>query len=216
MSSPFALRPRLQFPGLDRIRHSQIVRDIVGGAVRFADMAMWRTGCRVDIFHGFDVDEWRAKYGKEEGEARFALEARPSGLAVARWNVLSTAGANLLLTALTSATNSTPFNTANAALGVGDSSTAAVASQTNLIAGTNAYRQVMDATYPIIATNQATFRISVGTSNANFAWQEFGAFSGVGTGSPPTGGTMLNRAVSSLGTKSNSASWVFTMTFSLA
>lgn len=162
-----------------------------------------------------DVDEYRRRYGKAEGERRFFAENAPVDVAECEGNLLVTTGATAIWNALTQGTAGS-FQNATAALGVGDSATAATAADTNLNAATNAYRQVMDATYPTVATNTVTFKVTVGTGNANFHWQEWGVFSAVGSGSPPTGGTMLNHKVTDLGTKTGAASWAFTVTLSLS
>lgn len=112
----------------------------------------------------------------------------------------------------------TYFNNAQAAIGVGsDSGTAAAATQTNL-QGASKLRKAMDATYPqhTDATTSGAasivFRSTFATSDANFAWNEWGVFNSTTDGT----GRMLNRKVESLGTKTSSASWQFTVTLSLA
>lgn len=100
----------------------------------------------------------------------------------------------------------TAFNNANAYIGVGDSTTAFAAGQTDLQASTNKLRKAMDATYPSGGSNVITFRSTFGTSDANFAWNEWGVFNG------SSGNTMLNRKVESLGTKTNTQTWQFTVT----
>lgn len=100
----------------------------------------------------------------------------------------------------------TAFNNANAHIGVGDSSTAFAATQTDLQAATNKTRKAMDATYPSGAANVITFRSTFGTADANFAWNEWGVFNA------STGGTMMNRKVEALGTKTNTQTWQFTVT----
>lgn len=104
----------------------------------------------------------------------------------------------------------TAFNNANSYLGVGDSNTAHAFSQTDLQAATNKLRKAMDATYPQVAANVLTFRATFGTGDANFAWQEWGIFNAAAAG------TMMNRKVESLGTKTSSQSWQLTVTVTLA
>jgi hypothetical protein len=103
----------------------------------------------------------------------------------------------------------TPFNNANAYIGVGDSSTAFNAGQTDLQAATNKLRKAMDATYPSRAGNVLSFRSTFGTSDANFAWNEWGVFNA------GSGGTMMNRKVESLGTKTSAQSWQITVQLTL-
>lgn len=100
----------------------------------------------------------------------------------------------------------TAFNNANSYIGVGDSSTAYSAGQTDLVAASNKLRKAMDATYPSGGSNVLTFRSTFSTSDANFAWNEWGVFNA------SSSGTMLNRKVESLGTKTSAQTWQFTVT----
>lgn len=100
----------------------------------------------------------------------------------------------------------TKFNAANAHLGVGESSAAFDVSQTDLQAASNKLRKAMDATYPSRSGNVVTYRATFGTSEANYAWNEVGVFNAV------SGGQMLSRLVSALGTKTSTASWQLTLT----
>lgn len=100
----------------------------------------------------------------------------------------------------------TSFANANARIGVGDSSAAFGASQTDLQASTNKLRKAMEAAYPTRAGNALTFRSIFGTSEGNFTWNEWGVFNAA------SAGTMLNRIVASLGTKTSAQSWQFTVT----
>lgn len=103
----------------------------------------------------------------------------------------------------------TPFNNANAYIGVGDSTTAYANTQTDLQAATNKTRKAMEATYPQRAANVLTFRSLFGTGDANYAWQEWGVFNG------SSGGSMLNRRVESLGTKTSAQTWQLTVTLTV-
>ena len=117
------------------------------------------------------------------------------------------AGRNIMVQATIGAAV-TPFNNANAFIGVGDSTTAQTVAQTDLQAATNKMRKAMDATYPSGAANVITFRSTFGTADANWAWQEWGIFNNGTNGS----GTMLSRKVESLGTKTSAQTWQFTVT----
>jgi hypothetical protein len=110
------------------------------------------------------------------------------------------------VTSIAAGAGGTAFNNANAYIGVGDSTTAFSAAHTDLQAATNKFRKGMDATYPQVAANVTTFRATFGTGDANFAWQEWGVFNA------SSAGTMMNRKVESLGTKTNTQSWQFTVT----
>jgi hypothetical protein len=115
----------------------------------------------------------------------------------------------------------TYFNNTNAAIGVGDSTTAAAATQTNLqgaASPTNRIRKGMNATYPqhTDATTSGAasivFQSTFSTSEANFTWNEWGLFNSATDGT----GRMLNRRVVNLGTKTSAAAWDFTITLTLS
>lgn len=136
----------------------------------------------------------------------------------ALWNILSgnTSAAN---TGASPAGANAVYNNAQARLGIGDSSTAASASQTDLQAATNKWFQAMDATYPSVSAQTITLRITVAGGNANFAWNEWVIDNCNGSNSTSTtrsGGTSLNRAVSAQGTKTAGQTWVPTATVTLS
>lgn len=117
---------------------------------------------------------------------------------------LTNAGRNLIANAIIGAAYTT-FANANAYLGVGDSNTAFAGAQTDLQAATNKLRKAMDATYPQQATNVLTFRSTFATTDANFAWEEWAVFNA------SSSGTMLNRKVETLGTKTSVQTWQLTV-----
>ena len=112
---------------------------------------------------------------------------------------LTTAGVNAIAQAIVG--NGTPFNSTNAYLGVGDGTVAFDAIQTDLQGG-NTLRKAVDDDYPVVAAPTITFRSTFGTSDANFAWNEWGIFNA------STGGVMLNRVVESNGTKQSNQTWI--------
>lgn len=122
---------------------------------------------------------------------------------------ITNAGAVLAATALIN-DSATFLNNANAYLGVGDSTTAFSAAHTDLQAATNKLRKAMDATYPQRSSNVLTFRSTFGTSDANFAWQEWGVFNASASG------TLFSRKVESLGTKTSAQTWILTATITVA
>lgn len=178
-----------------------------------------------------DLQYWRCVTQIDKFADDPTLEERESGLVVPFetiervGNLLVIGGASvqwqtLLGNGTTTASQAlTYFNNANAAIGVGDSTTAAADTQTDMQAATNKLRRGMDATYPLHTDTTGTagsksviFRSTFATSDANWAWQEWGVFNS------PTAATgrMLNRKVESLGTKTSAATWVITVTLSLA
>lgn len=176
-----------------------------------------------------DAQLWRCITAVDKYEGDPTLEQRESGLVVPydrieiEGNLLVIGGASVQWQTLigngttTAAQALTYFNNANANIGVGDSTTAAADTQTDLQAATNKLRRGMDATYPQHTDTTGTagsksilFRSTFATGDANWAWQEWGLFNA------STAGRMLNRKVESLGTKTSSATWVITITLSLA
>lgn len=129
--------------------------------------------------------------------------------AVIEGNLLLNEGITRLLNLLTGTTTN-PYNNANARLGVGDSSTAEAASQTDLQAATNKLYKAMDATYPTVSAQTVTFKATFGSTDANWAWNEFS----VDNGNTPN--ENLNRKVSSQGTKASGQTWVLTLTITLS
>lgn len=163
---------------------------------------------------GTDLGEagrWLARWRVEkwQREEDFLAGLPPAEVVDVEGNILVNAGINLMLTLLTGGAG-TPYNSANAYLGVGDSTTAESASQTDLQAATNKLRKGMDTGYPSVSGTQVTFRSTFGSTEANFAWNEVGVFNA------STGGTMLNRKVVSLGTKSSGATWTLTLTITIS
>lgn len=114
-----------------------------------------------------------------------------------------------LIASLVTGGAGTVFSNANTYFGVGDSTTAFAATQTDLQAASNKLRKAMDATYPQVAANVITVRATFGTTDANFAWQEWGVFNA------STAGTMFNRKVESLGTKTSAQTIQITGTLTL-
>lgn len=90
----------------------------------------------------------------------------------------------------------TPFNNANAHIGVGNGTALFAASQTDL-QGASKFRKPMDAGYPSRSANVLTFRSTFVEADANFAWEEWGVFNA------GTLGTMMNRVVAPNGTKAS-------------
>jgi hypothetical protein len=180
-------------------------------AAREQDIAVWIGRATVDKYAG----DWNA------AQIDSGMAGVPYERVIGTPQLLTYGGASCLWECLigngttTAAQTLTYFNNGNAYIGVGDSTTAAAATQTDLSASSNKLRKAMDATYPqhTDATTSGAasivFRSTFGTSDANYAWNEWAIFNG------SSGGRMLNRKVESLGTKA-SGSWVLTLTLTLA
>jgi len=104
----------------------------------------------------------------------------------------------------------TAFDNANARLGVGDSSAAEAASQTDLQAATNKTYKGMEASYPSRAAQTLTWRAIFGSADANYAWNEFSCDNGA------TAQQTLNRKVSAQGIKAAGQTWQLDLTITLS
>lgn len=179
----------------------------VGAVLEPHDAIRWHAKWSVAKFHGDSTDE-ADMFDLIEREGNLLMYGGASCL----WQTLIGNGTATAGQALTY------FNNTQAAIGAGDSNTAAAATQTNLQAASNKLRKAMDATYPqhTDATTSGAasivFRSTFTTSDANYAWQEWGIFNSA----TDAVGRMLNRKVESLGTKTSSATWQFTCTLTLA
>jgi hypothetical protein len=108
------------------------------------------------------------------------------------------------------------FDNTNSYLGVGDSNTAAAATQTDLQAATNKVRAAMTATFPThtdgttLATHaQIVYKSTFAAGTGTFTWNEFGLFNA------SSGGRMLNRKVITGGAKGAGDSWTLAVTLSI-
>ena len=99
-----------------------------------------------------------------------------------------------------------PTGNDKAQIGVGDSATAAQATDTDLI-GTATYK-TMETGYPTSENQKATFKSSFGSGDANYAWNEWVV-------KQVTSGDCLNRKVESLGTKST-GTWTLEVDITLS
>ncbi|MEM2281662.1 MAG: hypothetical protein QXZ68_06725 [Candidatus Bathyarchaeia archaeon] len=123
-------------------------------------------------------------------------------------NILLREGIQLLWTLAIGGTG-TPWNNANAHIGVGDGTAAASRDQTGL-QGTNKYYKGMDSGFPVVeedtsvspSTYRVVFQSTFGGDEANFAWQEMTVANGNSDAA-----VNLNRLVQNMGTKS-SGTWI--------
>lgn len=160
-----------------------------------------------------------AKYNGPEADARAAAGGAPDAYSESINNLLTTAGLNRMTSLITGAGGQAATNTATR-IGVGDTATAAAVGQTDLSAAANAANrqfEIMAATYPTQANGVITARAVFSTGEANFAWNEWCI--DIGTPAVAAGivvsAVMLNRKVTSLGTKTSAAAWTFTVTITI-
>lgn len=165
----------------------------------------WEVFYRRDIYEGVDVGEYRAKYGKEEGELRFAYDnPEPTDTLVGHGNMLVIGGSSLLWQCLigngsgTAGQALTLLNNANCYIGVGTSSTASLATMTDLQGAANSSNRqffVADTGFPLLydstgggagvvtvsnATNAAPIVLTTSTQSPAFNANDFVYVNGVG------------------------------------
>jgi len=97
------------------------------------------------------------------------------------------------------------WDASNARLGVGNSNTAADPSQTGLLGANKAFKG-MDTGYPAMSSQTAEWRATFGTSEANFAWEEYTVVNAA-----DDSGKNLNRKVESKGTKVSGETWTLSL-----
>ncbi len=122
-------------------------------------------------------------------------------------NCLLNAGIDEMWDLITGA-SANHFDSSSARLGVGDSNAAAQATQTDLQATTNKTYKAMDSGYPTTTNQKITLKASFGSSEANYAWNEWVVKHG-------TSAVCLNRKVEALGTKT-SGTWTLEVTITLS
>jgi hypothetical protein len=127
---------------------------------------------------------------------------------VVEGNLLLNEGIQEIWDLTIAAGGTTAYNNANAEIGVGDSVTAEVATQTDLQAASNKLFKAMVATYPIRTNQTVDFRSDFLTAEANYAWAEWGVRNGV------TRNKNLNRKVQALGTKTT-GTWTLTASITI-
>ena len=160
----------------------------------------WEVLVRLEKRAG-DIDTY------EGGREAFHRDVHPYEVIEVEGNILVNAGIQLMLDLLIGA-GGTVFSNANARLAVGDGTTAAAASQTDLV-GTNKTRKAMEATYPSRSGQTLTFRSAFGGSDANHGWKEWAIANAA------SGATILNRKVHDFGTKA-SGTWTLTATVTIS
>lgn len=141
-------------------------------------------------------------------------------------NLLTRQGRKRLMDRLAGTASNQALDATHARIGVGNSNTAAADTQTDLQASagsSNRQFKLVDSA-PSVGTGASsgvlTFVATFSTGVGNFAWEEWGIDGGTADGTTVTteGNTtpgLINRKVTSLGTKTSAAAWVFTVTITI-
>jgi hypothetical protein len=151
------------------------------------ELASWSCRFRLSKYHQ-DIEPFR---GREE---EFHRRYKPYEVREGEGNCLLNSGIDEMWDLVTGAA-ANHFDNTNAQVGVGDSTTAADPSQTDLQAATNKTYKGMESGYPTSTSQKATFKSSFGEDDANYAWNEWVI-------KQSASAKCLNRKVESLGTKS--------------
>lgn len=193
------------------------------------DGARWKIAARVDKFDLDAAARARRFFGLEEwqepsGEQLLALAA-PYETVVEEGNLLTRQGLRRLMDRLAGTASNQALDATHCRIGVGNSSTAAVNTDTDLgAAAGSANRQFKLVDSVTVGSGASSGVITIvatfSTSLANFAWAEWGIDGGTADGTTVTseGNTtpgLCNHKITSLGTKTSSATWVFTITITI-
>jgi uncharacterized cupin superfamily protein len=125
-------------------------------------------------------------------------------------NIALNEGISALIDLIAGTGVATPWDSANARIGIGDSTVAESATQTGL-QGTNKVFKGMDATYPQKSGTTCSWRATFGPTEANFAWNEFTVVNGADDTA-----VNLNRKVASKGTKVSEETWTVTVSITFS
>ncbi len=192
------------------------------------DLISWHAHARVDKYTAAQVEACRVSLGLDReptgpellGFCASAEHVESDG------NTLTRLGRKRLIDRLVGTTSNQALDATHLRIGVGNSATAAVDTDTDLGAAAGAGNrqfQLADSAATVgtgassgVMTVVATF----GTGVGNFAWAEWGLDGGTANGTTVTADTnttpgLVNHKITSLGTKTSAASWVFTVTVTI-
>ncbi len=192
------------------------------------DTITWDAHARVDKYTLEQIDACRIALGldREPIGAELAAFCAPADSIEAHGNLLTRQGLRRFMDRLAGTSSNQALDATHCRIGVGDTATAAVATDTDLGASAGStHRQFRLVDSVTVGTGASSGVLTIvatfGTTLANFAWAEWGIDGGTGDGTTVTteGNTtpgLCNHKISALGTKANTASWVFTATITLS
>jgi len=164
------------------------------------ELANWLCHYKLSKYHQ-DIEPYRGR------EDQFHQLFKPYQIIEGEGNCLLNSGIDEMWDLIVG-DSSNHFDNTNAQIGVGDSSTAADATQTDLQAATNKTYKGMETGYPTSTSQKATFKSSFGDSEANYIWNEWVV-------KQSTSAKCLNRKVENLGTKT-SGTWTLEVSITLS
>jgi hypothetical protein len=175
----------------------------LGAAIPSLEVVTFKTVWLVEKWSEEACDWMRAKGARGAvSSALLRKFVKAEDESEANGNLLLNEGIQTMLDLLIGA-GGTVYSNANAQLGVGDSSTAEAATQTDLQASTNKLFKAMNASYPQRASQTMSWQSDFGSSEANYTWNEVSIRNSSGADKN------LNRKVQNLGTKA-SGTWTLT------
>ncbi len=187
------------------------LKDLANGTAAFFKLLRNGKLCELDTLMDAGKVLGEFQITRFENDAALALN-EPYSISEPFHNQLVNTGLILMWDLITGA-GGTAYSNANAYLGVGDSTNAVLVSQTDLQASSNKAYAAMDSTYPLAPSNGVeVFRATFTSLVANYAWNEFAVFNG---NNPPTA-KMLNRSLSTQGSKTAGQSWQLLYTITLS
>jgi hypothetical protein len=153
-----------------------------------------------------------------EAQRMISFGIEPYEVVDAGYNLLCTAGVTRIWNLTTNQGATQAFDATHTRIGVGNGTTAAAAGDTDFSAAAGStnrqFKTVSGA--GTVSTNTLQFAATFSTALANFVWAEWGIDQGTADATTVTA-PLLNHAVpNSLGTKTSSAAWTFTVTLSLS
>lgn len=173
--------------------------------MEIADRLGWKAEWRIDKFR--DSTGGIAKLlqnGMPMKEAVELFGEQYLGFEEMVENVALNVGLQYLIDVICGIGTTTKWDNSNARLGVGSDTTPEDAAQTDLQDTTPTWK-AMDATYPQRSAQVAEWRATFGSEDANEAWEEFAVDNGA------TAHKLLNRKVTSKGTKSSGETWTLSL-----
>ena len=183
------------------------------------DLITWHCQTRAELF--YNAPDGTPRHWKNPDGSRNT----PDHVVEVEGNLLVRGGGSLIWECLkgsgtTASTAAKKYFNATAAIGVGNSTTAAAATQTALQGGSKTTKALTGG-YPTHTTGSTAatvvdivYKSTFGTADANFTWNEWGLFNKT-TGT--ANARMLNRKVQAgMITKSTAATATMTITLSLA
>lgn len=176
-----------------------------------SDRIGWKTHWRIDKFKSNQALETLLRAGAKIALAKSIFPEAFIGTVEWDGNVALNEGINNVIELVCGISTPTKWDNLSAYLGVGDSSASTSPSQTGLQAASNKTWKAMDATYPQRSNQTAEWRSTYGSSDANYAWEEYT----VVNASDDTGQN-LNRRIASKGTKASGETWVLSLKITFA